>query len=143
QIVLRQAQRVVHLVADVLGQALGDPRANLVAKGQLLCGEVQVHRLSPVDQRSSSTIVRRAAVPAVTSAGACQRFSSTSVSFSRFIWKRVRKELPSSTAPIDTGITTACTLATSTSPTRTELSVTRCTGTTPLAVVIMPRWLLR
>ena len=62
-----------------------------------------------------------------------------STSFSRRIWKRDRKLLPSSTVGIGAGTTTALDVAPARrSPTRTERSVTMCTGTAPLAVCVTP-----
>jgi hypothetical protein len=46
QIVLAQAQGVVHLVADVLGQVIGHPLPDFGAKRLFLGGEVQVHAAS-------------------------------------------------------------------------------------------------
>ena len=68
QIVARQAQRVVHLVADVLGQVLRHPVANLGSEGEFFRGEVQIHRLSPGlgALRCFSTVVRFRLVPAAT-----------------------------------------------------------------------------
>jgi len=42
-VIARQPQRVVHLVADVLGQVVGNPLPDLLPERQFLGGEVQVH----------------------------------------------------------------------------------------------------